>query len=245
MNKMLKIEKHYQIVNKFGAFGFLTFSFIFFIGSLLMIEIFLKIPLDTYWYIPLLITLLTILTLLFVKDLLLFLKIWLGYNTIVSFFAIVLFTFEIIYISLPLPWYFKITIYSFLLLFYGILFYDIKNIITSFQSHDIRANINKNLHNFAEDSKIQSLLALRSLTHNNYNTNKLLMMKLFLLFGLPFALMGKGASYFLVLGAGEYFSAKEYIFIVIGFILMIFIFVIIFPPFFKIAMRLKYKNDDK
>jgi len=70
-------------------------------------------------------------------------------------------------------------------------------------------------------------------------------MRMFMFFGLPFVLLGKGASYFLVLGIGEYFSVKGYIVVVLGFILMIFIFVAALFPAFMIAIRLQYRNDDK
>ncbi len=214
-------------------------------GALLGIEKFLNIPLGNYWFIPLSITLLTILVLILVKDLLLFLKIWMGYNAIVTFLAIVLFTFEIIYISLPLTWYFRIAIYSFLLLFYSALVYDIKNIISSLRSQKVEANINKNLHTFEQDSQIALNYAFKVLSKNNYTENKLLLMKLLMFFGLPFVLLGKGASYFLVLGMGEYFSVEGYIVVVLGFIFMVFMFVAAFFPAFTIAMRLRYENNSK
>ncbi len=240
-----KIEKPYRVTKKLGAFISLLLFFALFEGALMGVEEFLKIPLGNYWFIPLSVTLLTITALLFIKDFLLFLKIWIGYNTIASFLAIILFTLEIIYISLPLTWYFRVAIYSFLFLFCGALVYDIKNITKSFRSQNIEANINKNLYTYEENSTIASLYTLRSLSHNNYSESNLLIMKLFIFFGLPFVLLGKGASYFLVLGIGEYFSVRGYIVVVLGFILIVFIFAAALFPASTIAIRLKYKNDGK
>ena len=239
-----KIEKPYKVIKKIGAFGSLVGLFIFFAGSFLMLEIFLNISLGNYWLIPLSVTLLTITALLFIKDFLLFLKIWIGYNTIASFLAIILFTLEIIYISLPLTWYFRVAIYFFLLLFYAVLVHDIKNMMSSLRLQDIETNINKNLYTYEENSTIASFYATTVLSKDNFDTNKVHIVKLLMFFGLPFVLLGKGASYFLVLGIGEYFSVKGYIFMAIGFILMMTLFVTLIPAF-TIAMRLQYKNDGK
>ena len=116
--------------------------------------------------------------------------------------------------------------------------------MSSLCSQNIEANINKNLHVFEKDSTIASFYATKVLSKDNFDTNKVYIIKLLMFFGLPFVLLGKGASYFLVLGVGEYFSIKGYIFMVIGFILMMVILVALFPAF-TIAMRLQYKNDGK
>jgi len=240
-----KIEKRYRVIKKFGALVTLLFFFIFFVGSLLMIEIFFDKPLGNYWFIPLSITLLIFIALLFVKDLLLFFKIWMGYNTVISFLTIVLFTLEIIYLSVPLICYFKVAIYFFLLLLWSALIYDIKNAFSSFQSKNIEYNINKNLRAIEKNSTLELFYANIALKKDNYRENKTIMLKILFFFGLPFVLLGKGASYFMVLVIGEYFSVEEYIFIFLGFILMMFMFLIVFLNFSLIVVRLKYKNNDK
>lgn len=227
---MNKTKVKYLIGNKFAGLGFIIFTFILFLGAVLITRNIYPNFLSPSFFLSLFI----FVVLLLIKDLFLFIRIWALYNLSILILSIIFITHFLINIYLSIDGWIANTLIVFILVFYTAFIYDtfsifrnlkIKNII-NLESMSISKHKDKN------NSYVFNIEDLMNIVGKiNTDVNKAFTMKLFYIIGLPFVLLGKGAAYFLTLGVGEYLNAKEYIMATLSFVLIMVIFLFMIRVF--------------
>ena len=238
MNKMLKIEK----VDKQLVFLLIFISVFLLEVSLASINTIHPLP-SLVFYLPLYATLLYIISVYLVRNLIYHYRVMYMYILIVFFIANILYAYFLVSVGMMQGGIVMWMIFTFMGLFYGTFLWDffmglpyLRKVLDVFQKR-----VNKHLQKNTNDNEI--LINGRNFFKLDVERDrKSILMIVLGIFVLPFALLGKGAAYFLGIGLSQYFDAHAYVISVLSFPGTLFFFTLFTPP--TVALwRLKYPNE--
>jgi len=203
-----------------AAFGIGLFAY----GALIIFQNIFKIESNIYQISFFYFSLVVLLGLIFIKKLILFFKIWTFYILVSVSISIVLFIVFFLFVASNSDVLIKTIIYLFLILYISSLLYDSARIYKRYKGN--KKEVELKLLTYLKNKNICIVSAIdfiNFLKTYHQDETKTITGKFFIIFGIPFVVFGKGASYFFAIGIGEYLDTREYLFGAIGIIFVGFI----------------------
>ncbi len=198
-------------------------------------------PLPSFvFYLPFYTTLLYIVSIFLVRDLIYYYRIATTYIFILLFIAIICYSYFLVRVGMMQGGIVMWIIFAFLGLFYGTFLWDF--FMGLFYSKKILQLYQQRLQLLSEKHKDDRYIYVNGpefMKPKDIEKKKSILGVVSIVFMLPVALLGKGASYFLGIGLSQYFDAHAYILSAIGFPITLLL-VMLFSPFMIAFWRLKY-----